>query len=265
MDESQAPPQRRKGIYLLPNLFTTVTLFGGFYAVVMAMSGRFDNASLGILAAMIADALDGRIARMTNTSTDFGKEYDSLCDMVAFGVAASLVMFSFSLEAFSEHRLLGGRLGWVVAFTFTACAALRLARFNVLTNIAGGSKDFFGLPSPAAAGLVTFFVWAAHSGGHDGADLLWLTAPLTLAAGLLMVSSVRYNSFKKLNLGGRMRFVPFATVVGVLALVMVDPPRILFLVFLLYAASGPVLALTRRFQRKAAEDDEDEGPPSPRD
>ncbi|WP_420466214.1 CDP-diacylglycerol--serine O-phosphatidyltransferase [Panacagrimonas sp.] len=256
MDEPSALPPRRKGIYLLPNLFTTVTLFGGFYAVVMAMSGRFDNAALGILAAMIADALDGRIARMTNTATDFGKEYDSLCDMVAFGVAASLVMFSFSLEYLSEYRWLGGRLGWVVAFTYTACAALRLARFNVLTNIAGGSKDFFGLPSPAAAGLVTFFVWAAHNAGYAGQDVLWLAAPLTLAAGLLMVSSVRYNSFKKLDLGGRLRFVPFAAVVGVLVLVMIDPPRILFLVFLVYALSGPVMALARRFQRPATSPEE---------
>ena len=249
MDEPTPPSPRRRGIYLLPNLFTTVTLFGGFYAVVMAMGGRFEQAAIGVLAAMIADTLDGRIARMTNTSTDFGKEYDSLCDMVAFGVAASIVVFAYSLEHLSDYRWLGGRLGWVLAFTYTACAALRLARFNVLTAIAGGSKDFFGLPSPAAAGLVTFFVWAAYDAGYAGQDVVFIAGPLTLITGLLMVSSVRYNSFKKLNLGGRMRFLPFAAVLGVLVLVMIDPPRILFLVFLLYALSGPVLAVVRRVQK----------------
>ncbi|MGQ0699212.1 MAG: CDP-alcohol phosphatidyltransferase family protein [Panacagrimonas sp.] len=250
--EPTTPPHRRRGIYLLPNLFTTVTLFGGFYGVVMAMSGRFHYAALGVLAAMIADALDGRIARMTNTSTDFGKEYDSLCDMVAFGVAASIVMFAFSLRDLSEYPWLGGRLGWVLAFTYTACAALRLARFNVLTAISGGSKDFFGLPSPAAAGLVTFFVWAANDAGFTGRQVLPIAAPLTLITGLLMVSSFRYNSFKKLNLGGRMRFVPFAAVLGALALVMVDPPRILFAIFLIYGLSGPAVAVYRRFRRTPA-------------
>ncbi|MGQ0530869.1 MAG: CDP-diacylglycerol--serine O-phosphatidyltransferase [Panacagrimonas sp.] len=249
MDEPVTPITRRKGIYLLPNLFTTVTLFGGFYAVVMAMSGRFEQAAIGVLAAMIADGLDGRIARMTGTSTDFGKEYDSLCDMVAFGVAASIVMFAYSLEHLSDYRWLGGRLGWVLAFTYTACAALRLARFNVLTAIAGGSKDFFGLPSPAAAGLVTFFVWAAYDAGYAGQDVIFIAGPLTLVTGLLMVSSVRYNSFKKLDLGGRMRFLPFVAVIGVLVLVMIDPPRILFLVFLLYALSGPLQAVMRRVQK----------------
>lgn len=251
MDPSEPPRLRRRGIYLLPNLFTTVTLFGGFYGVVMAMSGRFHNAAMGVLAAMIADALDGRIARMTNTSTDFGKEYDSLCDMVAFGVAASLVVFAFSLHHFSEYHWLGGRLGWVLAFTYTACAALRLARFNVLTAISGGSKDFFGLPSPAAAGLVTFFVWATYDAGYTGEEMLPIAGPLTLITGLLMVSSFRYNSFKKLNLGGRMRFVPFAAVIGMLALVLIDPPRILFMVFLLYALSGPATALVQRVRRGA--------------
>jgi CDP-diacylglycerol--serine O-phosphatidyltransferase len=248
MDDA-APPPRRRGIYLLPNLFTTVTLFGGFYAIVMAMSGRFENAAFGILAAIVADALDGRIARMTNTATDFGKEYDSLCDMVAFGVAASLVMFAFSLQHLTEYRWLGGKLGWVLAFTYTACAALRLARFNVLTAIAGGNKDFFGLPSPAAAGLVAFFVWCADSYNFTGPEVLVPASLLTLGAGLLMVSSIRYNSFKKLDLAGRMRFVPFAAVIGVLALVTVNPPLILFLVTAIYALSGPVLAILRRLRR----------------
>lgn len=250
MDQQGATPGRGKRIYLLPNLFTTVTLFGGFYGIVMAMTGRFEHAAIGVLVAMIADALDGRIARLTNTSSDFGKEYDSLCDMVAFGVAASIIMFAFSLQHLSEYAWLGGRLGWVLAFAFTACAALRLARFNVLTGIAGGSKDFFGLPSPAAAGLVTFFVWAAHDSGFSGRDVLFLSGPLTLGAGLLMVSSIRYNSFKKLDLAGPMRFLPFAAVVGALALVMINPPKVLFFIFFAYALSGPLMWILAR--RKAS-------------
>lgn len=250
MQPSAPVKKRRKGIYLLPNLFTTCTLFGGFYAVIMAMSDRYDAAAIGILVAMIADALDGRIARLTNTQSDFGKEYDSLCDMVAFGIAASILMFAYSLHFLADYRWLGGRLGWVLAFTYAACAALRLARFNVLTTIAGGSKDFFGLPSPAAAGLVTFFVWSAVDSGFSGEEVLFIAAPLTLIAGLLMVSSVRYNSFKKLNLAGRMRFAPFALVLGALVLVMIDPPRVLFAIFFLYAASGPAVMLWRRSRRQ---------------
>lgn len=249
--ESSAPvKKRRKGIYLLPNLFTTCTLFGGFYAIIMAMDNRFNQAAIGILVAMIADGLDGRIARLTNTQSDFGKEYDSLCDMVAFGVATSILVFAYSLHFLSDYQWLGGRLGWVLAFTYAACAALRLARFNVLTTIAG-NKDFFGLPSPAAAGLVTFFVWSAIDLGFTGEGVLWLAAPLTLAAGLLMISSVRYNSFKKLNLAGRMRFLPFVLVIGALVLVTINPPRMLFAIFFLYAASGPTAWVWRRLRPTA--------------
>lgn len=257
-----APRPRRKGIYLLPNLFTTGTLFGGFYAIVMAMAGRFEPAALGVLVAMIADGMDGRIARMTNTQSDFGKEYDSLCDMVAFGVAPAILIYSFSLHYLGDYRALGGKLGWVIAFAYTACAALRLARFNVLAAIASSNKDFYGVPSPAAAAVVTFFVWSCVDDSHslfswlsgrvpfDGSDVLWLAAPLTLLTALSMVSSIRYNSFKKLNLNGRMRFLSFAAVVGVLALLMIDPPRILFLSFVAYALSGPAAVLWRRLRRR---------------
>lgn len=251
MTPEPAPPRRRKGIYWLPNLLTTGTLFGGFYAIVMAMSGRFDDAAAGIVAAMVADALDGRIARLTNTASDFGKEYDSLCDMVAFGVATSLVVFTFSLQHLADYQWLGGKLGWVIAFAYTACAALRLARFNVLTAISGGSKDFFGLPSPAAAALVTFFVWSADRAQLEGSQLVLPASLLTLGAGLLMVSSVRYNSFKKLNLTGRVRFLPFAAVVGGLALIAINPPYILFLISLAYAGSGPVTWAWRRYRKPA--------------
>jgi len=264
MSDSNTPvppvrrPLRTKGIYLLPNLFTTGTLFGGFYAIVMAMAGRFEPACIGILVAMFADGLDGRIARMTNTSSDFGKEYDSLCDMVAFGVAPAILMYAFSLHYLADYKWLGGKLGWVIAFAYCACAALRLARFNVLAAIAGSSKDFYGVPSPAAAAVVTFFVWSCVDDSHSifswisghvpfaGDDVLAVAAPLMLATALSMVSSIRYNSFKKLNLGGRMRFLPFAAIVGLLALVAIDPPRVLFLGFFAYALSGPVALLRRK-------------------
>lgn len=262
MEEKPAAPARRKGIYLLPNLFTTATLFGGFYAIVMAMNGRFEAACVGVLVAMVADGLDGRVARLTGTATDFGKEYDSLCDMVAFGVAPAIVVYAFSLRYFADYPWFGGKVGWVIAFTYCACAALRLARFNVLAAIAGSNKDFYGVPSPTAAAVVTFFVWSCVDDSKslfvwiagrvpfDGADVLVVAAPLTLLTALSMVTSVRYNSFKKLE-GGPVRFLSFAAVVGMLLLAVLDPPRILFLAAFGYVLSGPVMSLWRRSRRSA--------------
>src|SRR5436190_1108806 len=187
MDEAAvAPKRRRRGIYLLPNLFTTGTLFGGFYAIVMAMQAEYSNAAVGIFVAMICDSLDGLIARKTNTASEFGKEYDSLCDMVAFGVAASLVMYSWSLHYLSEYKWLGGKLGWVICFTFTGCAALRLARFNVLATRGGAKGNFFGLPSPGAAAAVFGLVWAADASDIDGRTLLFPAAIVTLGCAILM-------------------------------------------------------------------------------
>jgi CDP-diacylglycerol--serine O-phosphatidyltransferase len=258
MDETPLPLKpRRKAIYLWPNLFTTGTLLGAFYAIVSAMADRFDHAALGILFAMIADSLDGRIARLTNTASDFGKEYDSLCDMAAFGMASSIVMYAFSLR-FIEYRWLGVRIGGVIALAYAACAALRLARFNVHTAIADSNKDFFGLPSPAAAAVVVFFVWSAFDLGLSGDDLFVIipASLLTLGAAVLMVSNIRYNSFKKIKLTQRIRFLPFVAVLGVLWLVVViagkKPPQILFLLFFCYALSGPVVALWRRIRRPTA-------------
>lgn len=261
MDNSAPAKKRRKGIYLLPNLFTTGTLFGGFYAIIMAMDGRFEAAVYGIFAAMIADGLDGRVARWTNTQSDFGKEFDSLCDMVAFGIAPAILIYAYSLNGLADYRWIGGKLGWVIAFTYSACAAMRLARFNVLAAIASSNKDFYGVPSPAAAAVVTFFVWScvddspslfAWVAGHvpiSGHDALIVAAPLTLATALSMVSSFRYNSFKKLNLNARLKFLSFASVVGVLALVLIDPPRILFMLFFAYAMSGPAVVLWRKLRK----------------
>lgn len=249
MDGAPLPRKRRKGIYLLPNLFTTGTLLGAFYAIVSAMADRYDHAAVGILAAMIADSLDGRVARLTNTASDFGKEYDSLCDMAAFGIASAVVVYAFSLR-YIEFRWLGIRLGGIFAFFYAACAALRLARFNVLAAISGSNKDFFGLPSPAAAAVVVFFVWSAYDQELTGDQVLIPASILTLGMAALMVSNIRYNSFKKVSLTQRIRFLPFVGVLGLLWLVVLvagrKPPEMLFLIFFLYALSGPAATLWRR-------------------
>lgn len=249
MESSPTPQPRRKGIYLLPNLFTTGTLFGGFYAIVSSMNGDFSGAALGILFAMVCDGLDGRIARLTGTQSDFGMEYDSLCDMVAFGIASSIVIYAFSLQYLAEYRWLGGKLGWVAAFLYAACAALRLARFNVLAKISGSNKDFFGLPSPAASAVVVFFVWAAHAWGFKGRELVIPATILTVLIGLLMVSNFRYNAFKQIKLAERVPFFKLLLMVGVIVLISFNPPVVLFLVFFGYALSGPLGALWRRSRR----------------
>jgi CDP-diacylglycerol--serine O-phosphatidyltransferase len=249
---AEQPRRRRRGIYLLPNLFTTGTLFGGFYAIVAAQQGRFSDACIAIFIAMIADSLDGFIARKTNTSSEFGKEYDSLCDMVAFGVAASMVMFSWSLHYLSQVAWLGGKLGWVIAFTYTACAALRLARFNVLASRGGAKGNFFGLPSPGAAAVVFGFVWAADATGLDPQVMLVPAAIVTLGSALLMVSNIRFFSLKSLKLTERVPFRYMLAVIGLLALFANDPPRIFFLVFFAYAAGGPAMALYRRLRKAPA-------------
>ncbi|HZP13126.1 MAG TPA: CDP-diacylglycerol--serine O-phosphatidyltransferase [Nevskiaceae bacterium] len=249
MDE--LPRKRRRGVYLLPNLFTTGTLFGGFYAIVASMNGEFEKASIAIFAAMVADSLDGFIARKTHTASDFGKEYDSLCDMVAFGVAASLVMYSWSLHFLSQYKWLGGKLGWVAAFTYTACAALRLARFNVLATRGGAKGNFFGMPSPAAAAVTTGFVWMCDSFGFGG-DLLVIPATIiTVGAACLMVTNIPFFSLKSLKLTERVPFRYIVFVIVVLALFSIDPPLIFFLVFFLYSLTGPVGALRRRLKKPA--------------
>ncbi|MDN5874899.1 MAG: CDP-diacylglycerol--serine O-phosphatidyltransferase [Sinobacteraceae bacterium] len=240
----------RRGIYLLPSLFTTGTLFGGFLAIIASMNGRFDLAAMGILFSMVVDSLDGRIARLTNTATEFGREYDSLCDLVAFGIGTSVAVYGYSLQSLAHVHWMHGQLGGVIALLYAVCAALRLARFNVLTVIAHSDKDFYGLPSPAAAAVVIFFVWNAYDLGFEGQDVVIPAALLTVSTALLMVSNVRYSSFKRLNLSKRMRFVPFASVVILLAIISINPPRILFVLFFLYVASGPALVLWRFLRRR---------------
>ncbi|WP_189388905.1 CDP-diacylglycerol--serine O-phosphatidyltransferase [Bacterioplanes sanyensis] len=221
----------RKGIYLLPNLFTTGALFSGFYAVVASMNGHFESAAIAIFISMILDGFDGRVARMTNTQSDFGAEYDSLADMVSFGVAPALVAFSWALQDL-------GKVGWVAAFVYVAGAALRLARFN--TQLAVADKNFFtGLASPAAAAIVAGTVWAFSESGMPGGDIAWLMALIVPGAGLLMVSNFRYHSFKGLDLKGKVPFVALLAVVMVFVVVSIDPAKVLLGAFMAYALSGP--------------------------
>ena len=227
--------QHNKGIYLLPNLFTTAGLFAGFYAIVAAIRGDFSTAAIAIFIAMIMDGLDGRIARLTNTQSAFGAEYDSLADMVAFGLAPALVMFEWALSGM-------GKFGWMVAFIYAACGALRLARFNTQVGIA--DKRFFqGLPSPAAAACIAGWVWLGHNYELDASVLTTVATPLTFITAILMVSTVRYHSFKELDLRGKVPFMVILGLVLLFALIAIDPPIELFSAFMIYALSGPVLTL----------------------
>lgn len=231
----------QRGVYLLPNLFTTGALFCGFYAVVAALRGDFESASIAIFFALVFDGLDGRVARLTKTTSKFGAEYDSLADMVSFGVAPALVMFSWGLSGL-------GKLGWSAAFIYVACAALRLARFN--TQSATADSNFFtGLASPAAACIMASTVWVCHDLGWVGDAVPWevsvLVALLTALTGVLMVANFPYYSFKMVDLHGRVPFVVIFMIVLVFGLVTVDPPRVFLVGFLLYAASGPVLFYRR--------------------
>jgi CDP-diacylglycerol--serine O-phosphatidyltransferase len=235
-------PKRRRGIYLLPNLFTTAALFAGFYAVLAANDGHFEAAALAIFAAMILDGFDGRIARITHTQSDFGAEYDSLSDMLAFGVAPALVVYDWALSDL-------GKLGWLAAFIYTAAAALRLARFN--TQLAVADKRYFqGLPSPSAAAIIAGGIWIGTVHDINGAGVSLLAGLLTVAAGLLMVSNFRYYSFKELDVQGRVPFMVLVLVMLGFALVVLDPPILLFVMFLGYAMSGPILTLVRRRQHR---------------
>jgi CDP-diacylglycerol--serine O-phosphatidyltransferase len=231
----------RRGIYLLPNLFTTGALFSGFYAITSAMGGRFETAVIAIFVAMILDGLDGRVARLTNTQSEFGAQYDSLSDMVSFGAAPALVMY---LWAFSSM----GRLGLFAAFVHAAGGALRLARFN--TQLATADKNYFqGLPSPAAAAILAGFIWICLEYKYDIELFKYFALALTVSTGLLMVSNFRYWSFKKIDLKGKVPFiVAIAAMLGI-AFVMAQPQTMLFLLFLGYAISGPAITLVMRRRR----------------
>ncbi len=222
---------RDRGIYLLPNLFTTGALFAGFYAVVQAMNGRFEHAAVAIFIAMVLDGLDGRVARMTHTQSAFGAEYDSLSDMVSFGVAPALVIYVFALQSL-------GKIGWIAAFVYCAGAALRLARFNTQLDVVTDKRFFQGMPSPSAAALIAGFVWVMVEYGVDGHDVRWLAAVIALFGGLTMVSNFRYYSGKEINLRKSVPFFVILLVVLAFILVSTSPPEVLFGVFVLYGLSG---------------------------
>lgn len=246
-DDTHHDRRRRRGIYLLPNIFTTGTLFAGFYAIVAATQQRFELAAAAVFAAMITDMLDGRVARLTHTESEFGVQYDSLADLVAFGLAPGLIAYLYSLESLSYVHMAHGKLGWVAAFFYTACAGLRLARFNVHAELAD-SHVFFGLPSPSAAALVAGFVLLSSSLGADGTAQVVPMLLLTIGGGALMVSNIRYNSFKHLKFAERVPFAYIILLVLAFVLISLDPPRVLFYGFFLYALSGPVSAAWRWFR-----------------
>ena len=228
--------KRRKGIYILPNLFTLAALFGGFYAIVMAINGRFDLAAVGVFSALVLDSLDGRVARMTNTQSAFGEQMDSLSDMVSFGAAPAIISYVWALKSL-------GRWGWIAAFVYCACAALRLARFNVNTGVVD-KRYFQGLPSPAAAALIAGFIWLMTDlgvrGGESiaGVSIPWIMFSMALYAGLTMVTNVPFYSFKDVHMK---KSVPFAVIVLIallIAVVNIDPPVVIFGVFVVYGFSG---------------------------
>jgi len=251
MDEHDDTPSLRprgRGIYLLPNLFTTGGLFAGFFAIIAASQGRFEAACVAIFIAGILDGVDGRVARLTNTQSEFGVQYDSLADLVSFGMAPALVMYHWSLASMKLDGLTAGKLGWLAAFLYAACAALRLARFN--SQVGQVDKRWFiGLASPAAAGLMASFVWTCTDLGLDGTALRHVALGVTVVAGLLMVSRLRYTSFKGSGSGPRSDRVPFFAlliVVVVLIALAIDAPKTLLAATVLYALSGPFTGLRRR-------------------
>jgi CDP-diacylglycerol--serine O-phosphatidyltransferase len=248
-DSAPVRPPRHRGIYLLPNLFTTGAMFAGFYAIVTSIAGDFSAAAIAVFVAALLDGMDGRVARLTNTQTEFGVQYDSLSDLVSFGLAPALVMYTWSLSTLKDYGPTWGKIGWAGAFIYAACAALRLARFNTQVGVVD-KRYFQGLASPAAAAVCMSFVWTMDKFGILGAEVPFLTLVMAVLVGLLMVSNFRYYSFKSLPMGDR---VPFLWVlIGVLVLVpfFIDPPRVLFVVFTLYLLSGPVMTLWGRATRR---------------
>jgi CDP-diacylglycerol--serine O-phosphatidyltransferase len=250
----ERPPPRSRGIYLLPNLFTTCGLFAGFYAIIAAANSQFTAAAIAVFVAGIMDGIDGRVARLTGTSSAFGVQYDSLADLVSFGLAPALVMYHWSLSALKFDGGTMGRVGWAVAFLYAACAALRLARFNTQVGIVD-KRWFVGLASPAAAGLMMSFVWAFADGdlGWSGEQLRYVALGVTLVAALLMVSRIRFWSFKgggaNANTAIRVPFYVLLLVPVVIAVLAMDLSRALLAIGVVYALSGPVYWLWRRTRK----------------
>jgi len=238
MTSEKRPNRRRRGIYLLPNLFTTGAMFAGFYAITSAMGGRYETAAISIFVAMVLDGLDGRVARLTNTQSEFGVQYDSLSDMISFGAAPALVMYMWALSSL-------GKLGLFAALVHMAGGALRLARFN--TQVESADKRYFqGLPSPAAAAIPAGFIWICLEYGYDIEMLKYVAIVLMISTGLLMVSNFRYSSFKEIDLKNKVPFIVAIIAMLAISFVMAQPQRMLFLLSVAYAASGPIVTLVLR-------------------
>ncbi|HTY48223.1 MAG TPA: CDP-diacylglycerol--serine O-phosphatidyltransferase [Steroidobacteraceae bacterium] len=241
-------PTPRRGYYLLPNLLTTGALFSGFYGIVAAIDQHFAPAGIAVFVAMVFDTLDGRTARATGTESAFGKEYDSLSDMVSFGVAPAIISYQWGVVRIAEYGRAWGRIGWLAAFLYAVCAALRLARFNARS--AGADKRYFeGLPSPSAAAIVAAFIWFSSGWHEPGLPGLIAAFGITAAAGLLMVSSFSYPSFKQFDLDRRIRFAYMLIVPLFFVLIALDPPTMLLSMFGIYAASAPLTWIGRRIRR----------------
>lgn len=242
--------KRRRGIYLLPNFITSAALFAGFYAIVAAIHDHFEAAAIAIFIAMILDGLDGRVARLTSSESAFGAEYDSLSDLISFGLAPALLMYEWSLSSLIETSNILGKIGWLAAFIYTAATALRLARFNTQVDL--DNKSYFqGLASPSAAALMAGFVWLGTDYQVEGSTLVIPALFITVTSGFLMVSKIRYNSFKSLDLKERVPFMTIPMIVMLFVLVSIDPPQIIFLGFLIYSLSGPILTLIELKKRRA--------------
>ncbi|MBB1059055.1 CDP-diacylglycerol--serine O-phosphatidyltransferase [Marilutibacter spongiae] len=253
MQETPTPSRPRgRGIYLLPNLFTTGGLFAGFYAIIAASQGHYSTACIAVFVAAILDGVDGRVARLTNTQSEFGVQYDSLADLISFGLAPAMVMYHWSLQTLKYDSMTAGKIGWIAAFLYAACAALRLARFNSQVAVVD-KRWFIGLAIPAAAGLLASAVWTAEELGYSGEQLRYAALAVTVSAALLMVSGLRYSSFKG---GPRHDRVPFLAIIAVLVALVaiaIDPPTVLLAIASLYALSGPVYWLVRKLRRHKGE------------
>jgi CDP-diacylglycerol--serine O-phosphatidyltransferase len=244
-DPTPARPPRHRGIYLLPNLFTTGAMFAGFYAIVASIGGYYADAAIAVFIAALLDGMDGRVARMTNTQSEFGVQYDSLSDLVSFGLAPALVFYTWSLSSLGEYGPAWAKVGWAAAFIYAACAALRLARFNTQVGVAD-KRYFQGLASPAAAGLCMSFLWTMEKLDIRGPTVCFFALPLIVVAGLLMVSRIRYFSFKAWPKGDKVPFIWLIVALLIVVALVIEPAGVLFAVAVIYVISGPVLTLIGR-------------------
>lgn len=251
---------RRRGVYLLPNLLTSAALFAGFYSIISGINGKFEAAAIAIVVAGLLDGLDGRVARLTNTQSDFGEQYDSLADLISFGLAPALLAFNWSLASLSDISVLAGKLGWLASFLFAACAALRLARFNTQVGIAD-KRYFQGLASPAAAGTLVFTIWFFVDNGVAGETVRWLIFLETIVLGILMFSRIRYFSFKVGPSGDKVTTTWILLAILIIVLLALDPPIMGLILGTAYVLSGLIITITGRRNWKLKREQRSSKPP----